>query len=276
MSPSEFDLRAALHDGEGDDNLDVEHLILRGRARAAQRRVRMLSTAAVVAVVAGAGVTGALIAGSGGGHTTASNGARAGGGNGLGDAGIAYGSGPGGGRVAAYPKAAPSGIQAEGASSLAAVECPGEPPVYPPSAPGSTRVAQPLFTGSVHTVVVCAYRSQFRVISRSPATPVRLDLDGRAARRMVASLENASVAPIQGVACPYSGATTRLAIIGVAADGSNLGTVTATLDDAACDVQVTNGTTVRYGWQPPRELSGELAALTPTDQPKSIEPTPTK
>src|SRR5439155_8122953 len=64
MSPSESDLRAALHDGEGG-NLDVDQLILGARAHAAQRRMRLLSTAAVVAVVASAGVGGAALLRSG-------------------------------------------------------------------------------------------------------------------------------------------------------------------------------------------------------------------
>ncbi|MDT4942501.1 MAG: hypothetical protein QOJ34_2590, partial [Pseudonocardiales bacterium] len=48
--PSEFDLRAALAEGEGDAP-NPNLLISAGRARRAQRRSRVLSTVAVVALV---------------------------------------------------------------------------------------------------------------------------------------------------------------------------------------------------------------------------------
>jgi hypothetical protein len=50
--PSEFDLRAALREGEGDGP-DADLLIAAGQTRRAQRRVRLLSTAVVIAVVGG-------------------------------------------------------------------------------------------------------------------------------------------------------------------------------------------------------------------------------
>lgn len=38
MSPSEFDLRAALHDGEGEDEgIDVHRIVAAGQARRARR-----------------------------------------------------------------------------------------------------------------------------------------------------------------------------------------------------------------------------------------------
>ncbi|MDT4951126.1 MAG: hypothetical protein QOJ37_3721, partial [Pseudonocardiales bacterium] len=60
MSPTEFDLRAALRDGEGD-GVDVDRVVAGGRARRTHRRSQLLSTAAVVAFVAAAGTGGALI-----------------------------------------------------------------------------------------------------------------------------------------------------------------------------------------------------------------------
>ena len=49
-------------------------------------------------------------------------------------------------------------------------------------------------------------------------------------------------------------------IIGIASDGSRVGTVTATYQ--SCD-EITNGTAIRYDWQPPSDLASVLTNLTP-------------
>ncbi len=79
MSPNEFQLRAALRDGEGE-HLDPDTVVARARAvtRARRdRRVRYLSVAAVVAVVGGIGTV-AGVALSGGNHDEMKSSSRGG------------------------------------------------------------------------------------------------------------------------------------------------------------------------------------------------------
>jgi hypothetical protein len=60
MSPSESQLRAALHHGEGEP-VDAGAVIARARAARHDRRVRMASVAAAVAIVGAVGTGGGLL-----------------------------------------------------------------------------------------------------------------------------------------------------------------------------------------------------------------------
>src|SRR4051794_27062940 len=67
MAPSEFDLRAALRDGEGE-GLNADRLMMIGEAysdRRRQHRVRLLSAATVVAVISGVAVAAVQFGGNG-------------------------------------------------------------------------------------------------------------------------------------------------------------------------------------------------------------------
>jgi hypothetical protein len=264
MSPSEFDLRAALHHGEGDD-LNVDQLVLGARARAAQRRVRLLSTAAVVAVVAGASVGIAQLAGNNG-EQAGSNAAGAGSAATNPNADSAYGA-------RSQAKSAPQRALAP----LSGVACPTTPPHYllpGGGSPGQFGSGGPLFSKPVSSVVVCAYGSALQKATEPRSHPVRLELQDGAATRLAASLENASKTPVMA-SCPGASTEQEFAIIGVATDGTRLPAVTASLADSACVSKVTNGTAIRYQWSPPQDLRERLLALTPSGQPKSTMASPT-
>jgi hypothetical protein len=269
MSPTEFDLRAALHDGD-DDNLNVDQLILGARARAAQRRVRVMSTAAIVIVVACAGVGGTLLVRSGSGTHSAASAKDA-----DGHANSAYGAG---GSALAPPAAAPRGALAEKTVGGCPAALPNLPNHRLPGGGGTRQfdTSGPLFSKPVSTVVVCAYDMSLRAASRGAQHPARLVLHDGQATRLAASLENARKTRKQEL-CPNirSADQRQIAVIGIGADGNRVGTVTTTLSEPACDVLVTNGTAIRYQWTPPKDLGNVLDELTPTGQPRSAGASPT-
>jgi hypothetical protein len=261
MSPTEFDLRAALHDGD-DDNLNVDQLVLGARARAAQRRVRMMSTAAIVLVVASAGVGGTLLVRSGSDTKSAADAKH----GTTSDLGSVYGAASGnGGGLAAAPSApaAPRALAEKSAPG-----CPAALPTYllpGGGSPGQFGADGPLFSKPVSTVVVCAYDTSLRPASRGSQHPARLVLHDGQATQLAASLENARKTRKQEL-CPYirSADQRPIAVIGIGTDGNRVGTVTTTLSEPACNVVVTNGTAIRYQWTPPKDLANVLDELTPT------------
>lgn len=252
MSPSEFDLRSALRDGEGDGDggVEVEALIATGDARRAQRRVQLLSSAAVVVFVAAAGTGGALLWGNGG------NGHDSGGGS---QQQLSRVSAANGG--AAHPSSS------EPAASGAASGCPEALPrhLLPGGAgPGRSGSAAPLFTKPVASIVVCSYGITKQSVHQTPPIPARLVLTGSQAQQLRSSLENAARTPPR-TACPaiLRADQRELAIIGVTAGGTRLTSITTTLNAVPCQVTVTNGTALRYGWSPPPALTEILRSLTP-------------
>jgi hypothetical protein len=272
MSPTEFDLRAALHDGEGD-GVDADRLIAVGQTRRAQRRVRVLSTAAVVVVVAGAGAGGAFLVAN-----NDSNSANSGGRAAQYDAGAqssAKGAVAGAGGAEAPAASLPSGSASRqtdqaAKSAAAAVPCPNSLPRYllpGGGSPGQFGSDGPLFSKAVTSVVVCSYGSQRQALGQQPTSdPARLVLTGARATELANSLEHASMTR-SNYPCPTirSADEHELVIIGVGADGATVGTVTTSLTKPACDVQVTNGTAVRYQWQPPADRQPTLLNLQPAD-----------
>lgn len=266
MSPSEFDLRAALHDGEGEDEgIDVHRIVAAGQARRA-RRTRALSVTAVTAAVAGVGITAGLLWGGGSTGSSGASGRQAGASGGQADGKVnsqEYGTAAG---ASSQHGAANGPLAAEQAGSIA---CPNPAPHYllpGGGSPGQFGAGGSLFGSAVSSVVVCGYGAPSQALNTTSApAPARLVLTGTSATGLVQSLENAdrtrSVRP-----CPLASAGRAaqvLAIIGVAADGRTTRAVTTTLTDPACNVTVTNGTAVRYQWQPPTALLNQLLALTP-------------
>jgi hypothetical protein len=263
MSPTEHDLRAALSDGEGDGP-DAGRLIALGEAQRARRRMQALSTAAAVVLIAGAG-TGivALARGGGGDDKTSADSA----------AGQRYDSNSGtaaaGGaaRLPAVPSATGGASTNAEKSADAAVRCPATVPRYAlpgGGSPGQFGSDGPLFSKPVQSVVVCSYRAADAPGAQPASTlPARAAVTGAKAARLAASLNAAAATP--GASCPQTDlpAVSDLAIIGLAADGTSAGTVTATYQPAGCSARVTNGTAVRYNWTPPSELVPVLARLSP-------------
>lgn len=257
MSPTEFDLRAALRDGEGDGP-NVDRIVAGGRARRAQRRSQLLSTAAVVVFVAAAGTGGALLWGGNG----------SGGGNASDKAAFGAGDSRAAGQNPGAPNAQPTGTTANGGSVRGsadpAVACPTSVPhlLLPGGgSPGQFGADGPLFPDPVDSIVVCSYGSPLRGAGVSPA---RLVLTGQNATALASSLENASKTR-SAQPCPAIRSSDQhsLAIIGVTAAGTALPAITTTLSQPACNVQVTNGTAVRYDWAPPANLQTVLTTLTP-------------
>jgi hypothetical protein len=263
MSPTEFDLRAALRDGEGDEP-NADQLILHGRARVAQRRTRILSAAAVVAVVTGLGGGIALLAHGGSGGDSASNAGGAGAASSQADSAYGAAGGTALAPAAGVPQAA-SSLAERGLSGTLQIPCPAALPQY--LLPGGGGTGQfgadsPLFGKPVRAVVVCAYGPAAKATDRGAAHPARLELADGAATRLAASLDATPSATATGPHCPSSPAGPyRFAIIGLTADGARAGTVTAELTASGCTGQVTNGTAVRYGWSPPADLRSRLLAL---------------
>jgi hypothetical protein len=264
MSPTEHDLRAALSDGEGD-GLDADRLIASGRAHQARRRVQLLTTAAVIVVAAGAGTGIAALVRGGGGKTNAGS-ALAGGT--AASAARGYAAGGGGSAATSSGAEAPVGRNQKAAS--AAIACPASLPRYAlpgGGSPGQFGADGQLFSRPVQQVIVCGYGASANQAEKSSGTssaPRQATLSDAQATRLAASLNDAGHSP--GALCPRTAAATpegEFAIIGVAADGKVVGTVTVTRSSSACGgAQVTNGTAVRYNWTPPRDLAAILAKLT--------------
>lgn len=253
MSPSEFDLRAALREGEGD-GLDPDRVIARGVAHRAQRRSRLINTAAAVVLVAGLGVGGAALiksGDSGSGSSSSAGGARA--------ASSSGSSAAAGGQVTKSDQSAGAREPVAAAPTAAARAVPGCPAEYPRTLlPTGSATKSPLFAEPVLYAVVCSYGPP-----TAATVPSRIVLVGARAADLVSRLEHASLT-FTPRPCPTVLASRRsaLAIIGVTAAGTRLPVVTTVVDSSACNLQATNGIAVRYDWKPPADLLGELEAST--------------
>ena len=284
MSPSEFELRAALRDGEGD-GLDAGSLILHAEAVRRTRRVRVLTASASVIVVASLATSFALVHHTS--HTTHTA---------SGDAGA---KAPANGTnlpVAAAPSA--FGVQSNGAgasvdtaagvgagaslpdslSRAIADGCPAGPPNIAQVLSPAT--ADSIFTAPVTHLLVCGYRYPTSTSSAPSSGPVDEILTGSDAQAVATSLNKASSAPIPqcvGPAAPH----TVFVLYGDYA-GGKARPVVAVVD--VCNEDARNGEAERYGWHPPAQLAAlqrELDALAlmsanPVAGPISPPPTPTE
>ena len=249
MSPSESDLRAALHDGEGDVP-KVDLLILRADARAAQRRTRLLSAAVIVGIVASAGVgIGFLASNSGQDEKHSANAFAAGGSAALRAPVASAEAGAGGGN-------------AGGAYAADAAACPGNS-ARSAAHEGPARLS--MFSASVTTVVMCAYsHSSARVPQpTSLAIAPRVVLSGTQATELVQSLKKASTKRPSGM-CPLVRTQSRpLFMIALTSDGTVAGVATTDLGVPACNVVSVSAEATRYSWSPPADLAPKLAKLEP-------------
>jgi hypothetical protein len=231
MSPTESELRAALRSGEGG-GLDPDAVISRARGVRHARRVRFGSIAAAVVIVGGvaAGVTALQSGGSQ--HPAAQHGATSG---------------------------------ANQNQGTAAAQCPAQPPhLMMPGGGGTGQfgAAGPLFARPVESLTVCGY------VAPDLNAPVRhtgtIELTNAAARDLAASLEHASLvrtAGDEGCLGPMIPETELLVAAHSRAGALEPVTVTTM---TACGNTVTNGTAIRYDWNPPAGLRSVVdGALVP-------------
>lgn len=263
MSPTEHELRAALHDGEGD-GFDPARAIIAGDRVRARRRTRLINSVAAAVVVGGVATGGAFLVGSQSQENASS-------------------SADGGGKqanqaersseyAAAAPQSAAAGaggasVRAPGASVV------GCSPTVARQSPPTGTAPGPLFAGRVSSLLVCTYSTEGGRTSVS--------LTGDDAKVVVDSLETAAAAKPSGMCPLYRIADERtVEFIGVTAEGQSAGVVTTTLDRPACATVVTNGKAIRYGWHPPVQLLSRLAKAQPADGSSAgpVQPagTPTK
>ena len=249
MSPTENDLRAALHDGEGD-GVDPNRIIFRAQRERAARRSKLLNAAAAVIVVVGIGGGGAWLLAQGNGDEKASNSGAAGGGN---SAALDHGT-------SAYGAARAPGAAPQGSS---AATCPATMPRYPQPAGAASGS---LFDRPVTSALVCSYGTTTALSTGKAGTPTGITLTGADATALVDSLEQSKVASGQSrVMCPdYRMADEQaIAIFAFKADGSSAGSVTTVLGRPSCAVVVRSAKGVREGWTPPAQLLPAMAKLHP-------------
>jgi hypothetical protein len=229
MSPNEFQLRAVLHEGEGED-LDANRIIARARAIRHERRVRFASVAAVVAVVTGVGVAGGVALTRDDHHsasnTTAEKRASAGSGS------------------SNYDASSP--LTAASASAA----CPATVPrlLLPGGgSPGQFGADGPLFGDPVSSITVCGY------IRDDKPLPQAVVVSGADAAQLAADAEAADQRG--GGSCGASAADEIQTFVLLAT--STTGAAMNPVVDTVCGT-VTNGTALRYDWQPPKNIVDAL------------------
>jgi hypothetical protein len=249
----ESELRAALHEGEGQ-TLSPGHIVALGEARQ-QRRHDRIRTAAVAVVVTGlcGGGIGALTQLNGSGES-ASNSAAG---------GQAY-SNLDGEKAAAGPAA--SGDRAAGGSAGSAPQplapgvagtaasCPPHPAAVRWPAEKAANTTAPLFTGKLTAITLCGYRGKPQGVQTLHGVST---LRGAQAQELADSI-NASPAGLRAISCPAP-LYARSVVLYPVSGTTPLPTV---LLATTCGIDVTDGHAARLVWNPPADLRNELDALT--------------
>lgn len=249
MSPTEAQLRAALHEGEGA-RIDAGRIIAAAERHRRARRQRLTNLAAAASVVAVLGLGGGLVALT-----------RSGSEQGGSSAGTAAGRAPMAGAQPASSPAHASGAGAAGgagnggsgsaaggvSANASAVGCPATPGSVAVQASTRADRAAPLLSARPATITACGYSPQTaRVVHRTV-------LESASASRLVAALNNGSVAPVfSNRACPAKAGATRLTLLATTADGRRAKAVHVRV--SCPNVVATNGTAVRYWPDLPSEL----------------------
>jgi hypothetical protein len=252
VSPNEAQLRAALHEGEGDP-VDATAIIRRGLDIRRQRRTRFTAVAGGVAAAAviGVGVTGLVALGSG-------SSGQGGGGSVAGGAGGSV-QRAGGGKNPGADSAGAGQLPASrpgvfGAASREATQlpCPAQPErLLLPGGGGTGQFggSGPLFGLTVAAVKICGYPENG---PRSAAV-----LSASSAVKLVQALEAAPVTRTPGACRGGTTGSGSVELLAVSPTGVEAKPVVITL---GCPTdQVTNGTAVRY----PRTLPAQLVSLLP-------------
>lgn len=258
MSPSEFDLRAALREGEGDA-VNPETIIGLGRAARHRRRVQFGSVAAGIAALGLVGV----------GVTTFDNGPRDLDASGGGGSSVQYDSNKSAGGAAAPSRQFNQNLPGTGGRSApemtSATNCPATPPLLAvPGGGGSGQFGSgsPMFARKVAAVKVCGY------VRGNPA--VSTVLSGSDATQLVRSVETAATKRVPH-ACASDLVDVQFVLYAVDAAGKTLDPVVARI---GCGGSATNGTAVRYDWTPPATITDLLRA--PGPAPRSAVGSPSR
>jgi len=248
MSPSEGQLRAALHEGEGD-TVDagalIEHASCVRRER--RRRVYMVAGSAAAVAVIGVGVASWVASGGDKSESTAAHADRQ----------RAIQPGPASRAAGGRSDASVSGghLKHDAAPRRAPAECPAAAPRYllPGGGSGQFGASDPLFTHNVDNIVVCAYPAEASHGAR------RVELGAEQSANLAESLESSpTTLTVPGRKC------------------ANVDTLGGTLDLMAFDANgaaskpvlitlgcprntATNGTAVRYVAELPDRLIGLLS-----------------
>ncbi len=264
MSPSEFDLRAALREGDGDVRPpDADAIIARAEGIRRSRRVRFAQLAAAVVVTGLVGV--GAVALRAGGHTSG-----AGSSANLGEsAGQQYSARSDGTPAAGVAAPVPSAAGNDAAAGTGAAACPATPPRL--AAPGGGGTGQfggdgPMFAGAPASVTVCVYRSG-AVTGTGTVT-------GRDAAEVATTLNAAATR--NTASCPVPSEATRgaqILLLGSAADGTPLPMV---LGQLSCPNFTTNGTSVRYLWTPPQRVRALVDAGLSASAPGRVSGSPAR
>ena len=250
MSPSEFDLRAALREGEGDgDGIDAGSLIANANRIRRERRRRINTGLGIAAVVGVLGTFGALIGTLGGG------GESAGGESAASKQVVAGAASRPSGDDAAYGRAhtlapvpSPPGRPSHGVTAQAGRACPATPVHI--MRPGAISTADDrLFPADLAAISACAYPASGTTVGGAFVT-------GAAAQSLARALDSAPAVPAPSGACgaPFAGrGTVQLQVYD--SSGTALAPVTVVPD---CNqAKVTNGTVTKY----PRHLPAPLPEL---------------
>ena len=226
MSPSESELRAALHEGEGGAP-DADLVIARALRVRYQRRRLITSVASAAAVVAVVAVGGTLLARTG---TDESAGSGNGGGAALQDGN----SGPARGANSPVPAAPDPAKQSAAASDIA---CAAQfPRLVLPGGGGTSQFGadEPLFSAPVAAMKICVYGPTAALVEQTV-------LSASTASTVAAQLESGD--PTNRPNCPTTSDEGDLAVHAVTSAGTPLPVVTVGL---GCPFQATNGTAVRW------------------------------
>jgi len=237
MSPTEYELRAALHSGEGS-GLDADTVIARAESFRRQRRARLLTGASVAVLVAGLGVGGAIaLHDDGHAPTTAS------------DSSGQFGDAAGG---AAVP--APKHATARLTRRTPLPPCPGAVP----ASIASVNRPERLLPADTVAVTICRFSTRYDPDLVSATSKVTIT-DGVDA--LVQSLNDAP-AHLPRICPQYRTAITNSYVLSALdSSGRTAPTVLVTINGNPCATTATNGTTTRYEWTPPASIAARLASL---------------
>jgi hypothetical protein len=253
VSPTEFELRAALRRGEGDGP-DADAIIRHAGQLQRQRRQRLGGGLAAAAVVAGVAVGGGYLVGSTGGDDRNSAGSSSGVADGYQTKQSTRGAAGG---STDLPQAA--------SDPAATADCPAAVPrLMLPGGGGTGQFgsSDTLLPQDASSVLICAYGP-----TETPQAPTGRRLTGADARALAASLDAA--ATVHQGTCPQFRTldTEQYVLIGRSASGGEADPVVLTLAGNQCRTQATNGTAVRYGWVPPASLAAAFPAGTSNGTP---------
>ncbi len=240
MSPSEFDLRAALREGEGD-GVDAGRLIANAARIRSERHRRINTGLGIAAVVGVIGTAGALIG------TNVSNNESAGGTGAARTQAVAGGAVSGNATV--VPAPAPSRAVRHGGNDRSTPACPATP-VHVLRPGGTTTADHNLFPADVGAISACGYPAKGTTIGGAFLT-------GTAAQAMARALDSAPERPADrhgNCVAPFDGrGTVQLRVY----DASGTAGAPVTVAPDCTQAKVTNGTVTKY----PRHLPAPLPSL---------------